>query len=83
MWHTSHYFAKKDAAMSLVMNAIIISFGMILLFFLFFAVLFLVAITLSPIEKSLSKMIWDATTPPSTKVPVKGSFKDFSKKHER
>lgn len=67
--------------MSLVMNAIIISLGMIVLFFLFFVVLFLIAITLSPIEKSLSKMIWDATSPPPAKVPVKGSFKDFSKKH--
>lgn len=69
--------------MSLVMNAIVISLGMILLFFLFFVVLFLLAITLSPIEKSLSKMVWDATTPKPTRVPAKGSFKDFSRKHER
>lgn len=68
--------------MSLVMNAIIISLGMILLFFLFFLVLFMIAITLSPIEKSLSKMIWDATTPPPAKIPAKSSFKDFSRKHD-
>lgn len=68
--------------MSLVMNAIIISLGMIVLFFLFFLVLFLIAIALSPIEKSLSKMVWDATTPPPAKVPVKRSFRDFSQKHE-
>lgn len=68
--------------MPLFMNAIIVSFGMILLFFLFFLVIFLIAITLSPIEKSLSKMVWDLTAPPPPpKIPVPGSFKDFSKKH--
>lgn len=49
-------------------------------FFLVFLLMFLLALFLAPIERSLSKMIWDMTTPPARPVP-KGSFKDFSKKH--
>lgn len=68
--------------MPVIIEAILLSAGMLLIFFLAFVALFLLAITMTPIERSLSKMIWDATTPkrPLPTLP-KGSFRDFSKKH--
>lgn len=68
--------------MPVIVEAILVSLGMLLIFSLAFVALFLLAITMSPIERSLSKIIWDATTPkgPVT-APPKGSFRDFSRKH--
>lgn len=67
--------------MSLVIEAILISIGMILLFFAAFLGLFLLALSLAPIERGISNYIWAHTTPPPRKIPVQnGSFKDFSKK---
>ena len=68
--------------MPVIIEAILLSAGMMLIFFLVFAALFLLAVTMMPIERSLSKMIWDAQTPkkPLPNLP-KGSFRDFSKKH--
>jgi len=68
--------------MPFILEAILVSFGMLLIFSLAFLALFLLAITMMPVERSLSKMIWDATTP--KKLPVstaKTTFRDFSKKH--
>ena len=68
--------------MPVVLEAILVSFGMIFIFALAFIALYLLAITMFPIERSLSKIIWDATTPKRPlPVPPKGSFKDFSRKH--
>jgi hypothetical protein len=67
--------------MPIIIEAILVSAGMLLIFALAFLALFLLAITMSPIERSLSKMIWDATTPKKLPPPPKGSFRDFSKKH--
>lgn len=68
--------------MPVILEAILISVGMLLIFSVAFVFIFLLALVMSPVERSLSKMIWDSTTPkrplPS---PPKGSFKDFSKKH--
>ena len=68
--------------MPVVLEAILVSAGMMIIFGLAFLAIFLLAITMAPIERGLSKMIWDATMPkrpaPS---PPKGSFRDFSKKH--
>jgi hypothetical protein len=68
--------------MPIFFEAILVSLGMLLIFALAFVALFLLAITMSPIERGLSKIIWDATAPkrPLPTVP-KGSFRDFSKKH--
>lgn len=68
--------------MPVILEAILVSLGMLFIFALAFLGLFLLAITLSPIERGLSKMIWDATTPkkPAAAAP-KGSFRDFSRKH--
>ena len=68
--------------MPVVLEAILVSAGMLLIFSLAFLAIFLLAITMAPIERGLSKMIWDATMPKKhLPVPPKGSFRDFSKKH--
>ncbi|MDD2899325.1 MAG: hypothetical protein PHI31_11505 [Desulfuromonadaceae bacterium] len=68
--------------MPVILEAILVSAGMLLIFALAFLALFLLAITMSPIERSLSKIIWDATTPKRPlPPPPKGSFRDFSSRH--
>ena len=68
--------------MSLILEAIFMSMGMIVIFFLAFLVLYILALTLAPIERGLSNYIWAHTTPPPPKVPLPtGSFRDFSKKY--
>ncbi|MFA7403002.1 MAG: hypothetical protein WC007_03345 [Pelobacteraceae bacterium] len=68
--------------MPVILEAILVSFGMLFIFALAFLALFLLAITMSPIERGLSKMIWDATTPKRpVPAPPKGSYRDFSRKH--
>ena len=63
-----------------IIELIVVVAAMIGSFFLIFLLMFLLALFLSPIERSLSKMIWDMTTP--AKRPTQtGSYKDFSKKH--
>lgn len=67
--------------MPIILEAIAVSFGMMLIFAIAFFLVFLLALVMSPIEKSLSKMIWDNA---SQKMPLpkpKSSFRDFSKKH--
>lgn len=49
-------------------------FGVFLLIFLF-------ALALFPVEKSLSKMVWDMTAPPRPKQTPQPGFKGFSEKH--
>lgn len=68
--------------MPLILEAIVMSMGMLILFFICFLLLFLLAITMAPIEKELSKFVWAQTAPPPPKIPASsGSFRDFSKKH--
>ncbi len=68
--------------MPVILEAILASVGMLMIFSVAFFFIFLLAIIMSPIEKSLSKMIWANTAPPKPlPAPPKGSFKDFSKKH--
>jgi hypothetical protein len=68
--------------MPVILEAILVSFGMLFIFALAFLAIFLLAITMSPIERGLSKMIWDATTPKRpVPAPPKGSYRDFSRKH--
>jgi hypothetical protein len=71
-----------EAVMPVFLEAIIISIVMLLIFGAAFVAIFLVAITMAPVERSLSKMIWDATAPKRPlPQPPKGGFKDFSSKH--
>lgn len=72
---------EKEAPMPLIVEAMLMSMGMIVLFFLAFVLLYILALTLAPIERGLSNYIWTHTTPPPLKVPAtSGSFRDFSKK---
>jgi hypothetical protein len=71
-----------EAVMPVFLEAIIISMVMLMMFGAAFVAIFLVAMTMAPVERSLSKMIWDATTPKRPlPQPPKGGFKDFSSKH--
>ncbi|MBI2355380.1 MAG: hypothetical protein HYV06_10235 [Deltaproteobacteria bacterium] len=66
--------------MPLFVEVIAIIVMMIVGFFVAFLMMFLLALFLFPIERSLSRMIWDLTTP--KRPPAQqSSFKDFSKKH--
>jgi len=68
--------------MPVILEAILVSAGMLIIFALAFLIIYLLAITMAPIERGLSKMIWDATTPKRrAPTPPKGSFRDFSSKH--
>lgn len=68
--------------MSLIAEALFISVSMIVVFFLAFLMMFLLALFLSPIERGLSKFVWGLTTHPTPPPTVpKGSYRDFSKKH--
>ena len=53
---------------------------MIVACFTVFLLMFLLALFLAPIERSISKMIWAKPSTPAPAAP-QGSFKDFSKKH--
>lgn len=69
--------------MPVILEAILVSAGMLFIFFLAFLAIYLLAIAMSPIERGLSKIIWDATVPkrPSATPSKVGSFRDFSRKH--
>jgi hypothetical protein len=66
--------------MSLIIEAIFISVSMIVVFFMAFLMMFVLALFLSPIERGLSKLLWGQATT-STQSSQKGSFRDFSKKY--
>ena len=61
-----------------IVELIVVVAAMIGSFFLIFLLMFLLALFLAPIERSLSKMVWNMS-PSKRQDP--GSFKDFSKKH--
>jgi len=70
--------------MPVVVEAIIVSFVMLLIFSLAFLAMFLLALAMFPIERELSKIVWEATAPKYKRplpTPRKGSFQDFSRKH--
>ncbi len=69
--------------MPLLLEAIVVAVIMLACFFGIFLFLYLFAMALFPVEKSLSKIIWDMTKPPPLppkQVPQPG-FKGFSEKH--
>ena len=67
--------------MPIIFEAILMSLGMIVIFFLAFLALYILALTLAPIERGLSNYIWMHTSPPPLKTPLAtGSFRDFSRK---
>ncbi|NVN93501.1 MAG: hypothetical protein HXX11_23290 [Desulfuromonadales bacterium] len=58
----------------------VIVFTMLGAFFLMFLLMYLLAVVLFPLERSISEIIWSHQPQPPP-VPQKTSFKDFSKKH--
>jgi hypothetical protein len=67
--------------MPLFVEMIMVVAVMMASFFGVFLLLFLVALALFPVEKSLSKMVWDMTAPPPPKKVPQPGFKGFSEKH--
>ena len=68
--------------MPVILEAILTAAGMLIIFGMAFLAVFLLAIAMAPVERSLSKIIWDSTAPKRPlPQPPKGSFKDFSRKH--
>ena len=63
-----------------LLEFIVIIFTMMGAFFLMFLLMYLLAVVLFPLERSISKMIWSNQPPPAA--VKKTSFKDFSKKHQ-
>jgi uncharacterized RDD family membrane protein YckC len=74
---------RRRTAMPLIVEAIFIALTMLVAFLLAFVVMFLLALFLSPIERGISKIIWDhaASRHPAPPVQKGPSYRDFSKKH--
>jgi hypothetical protein len=73
----------RRTAMSLMFESIFIALTMLVAFLLAFVMMFLLAMFLSPIERGLSKIIWDYTSSrgPATPGQKGKNYRDFSKKH--
>jgi len=69
--------------MPLIVEAIFISLTMLVAFLLAFLMMFLLALFLSPIERGLSKIIWDhaASRRPAGTAQKGPAYRDFSKKN--
>lgn len=71
--------------MPVIVEVFLVSGAMILGIFAVFFLIFLVALMMLPVEKSLSKVVWDLTTPPRKKptTPQESGtgFKGFSQKY--
>jgi uncharacterized RDD family membrane protein YckC len=74
---------RRSTAMPLIIEAIYISLTMLIAFLSAFAMMFLLALFLSPIERGISKIIWDhaASRRPATPGQKAPAYRDFSKKH--
>jgi hypothetical protein len=66
-----------------MIEAIFIAVAMLVAFLMAFVMMFLLALFLSPIERGLSKIIWDhaASRRPGTPGQKGPTYRDFSKKH--
>ena len=69
--------------MPVMIEAIFIALTMLVAFLLAFVMMFLLAMFLSPIERGLSKIIWDRASSrgPATPGDKGPNYRDFSKKH--
>ena len=69
--------------MPVFVEAMLVAAAMIAGFFGVFFLVFLLALVLLPVEKSVSKVVWELTTPPkpTASKPSGAGFKDFSNKH--
>jgi hypothetical protein len=72
--------SERRLTMSELFNAILVTFQMMVIFFSAFFVVYLLALLLLPVERGLSKYVWehsDAMKP----AKARGSFREFSQKH--
>ena len=67
--------------MPVFVEVIFVTLVMIFSFFAVFVLVFLIALMFMPVEKSLSKMIWDMRAPKRPVQTQTGGFKGFSQKH--
>lgn len=69
-----------------ILNAVITAISatsqMMLIFFCAFFVVYLLALMLLPLERGLSKYVWDHTGVLKSE-RTKGSFREFSQRHHR
>jgi hypothetical protein len=63
-----------------IINAIVVTSQMMAIFFCAFFVVYLVALMLLPLERGLSKYIWDHTGT-LKHIKTKHSFREFSQRH--
>jgi hypothetical protein len=64
-----------------IYNAIVVTSQMMAIFFCAFFVVYLLARALLPLERGLSKFVWDHRNDPLKPVTVRGSFRAFSQRH--
>jgi hypothetical protein len=64
-----------------IYNAIVVSSQMMGIFFCAFFVVYLLALALLPLERGLSKFVWDHRNNPLKPAAVRGSFREFSQRH--
>ena len=73
---------ERRKVMSMIIELVVTSvvvFGGLFMVFLF---VFILAMLLDPVERALSKMVWDMTASNAIIAsPKPGSFKDFSMRH--
>ena len=68
--------------MPIILEAIIVSVVMLLIFGASFFAFFFLALAMTPVERGLSKIIWETTNPRRRyPVPKNGTYRDFSMKH--
>ena len=68
--------------MSTIFELVIVVVAMMGAFFMVFLFMFLLALFLAPVERALSKMVWDLTAPKAVlALPKASAFRDFSMKH--
>lgn len=71
--------------MPLFVEVIVVVAAMLLSVLGVFLLMFVIALALFPVEKSLSKAVWDMTRPKRKPLPQQqqGGFKGFSQKHSK
>lgn len=71
--------------MPLVVEIVMVMAVMLACVFGVFLLFYLVALALFPVEKSISKVVWEMTAPKRKPIPQQqqGGFKGFSQKHNK
>jgi len=75
------YRLERGLAMTEIFNAILVTFQMLAIFICAFFFVYLIARVLLPVERGLSKYVWDHTEALKP-VRTKSSFKEFSQRHQ-